>query len=239
MSPPPAPPSTEEAKAARLLRVGSALAVAGSFLLLGGPTALLFLARRHLYGLAPGAGRLVGWDGYFVIAGGIFVLLALLSYRRSFSHLKHADAALRPAAFLCLIGSLGALVLVVAGAYLTAGASGITGCLSGRSDHALACLRSADPTAGALAIAGFWLAWLGIVGVAGGLFLSGRHFRRGLVSAGGALFALLAADLLVPFVAVLARVPDGAYALAIAPFAAVLAGLLVLIGAPTGGAAAA
>jgi len=229
-----APASTEEGKADRLLRLASALAVGGSALSLAVPAALLLLADRHLYGLSAGSADLLHGEGLLVVVGGVLVVLALFLYRRAFAHLKHVDARLRPAAWLCLVGSVGALALVVAGALLTGGSSAVSGCLAGPSSHALSCLRSADPTAGYLAIAGFWLVWLGVVGLALGLVLSGRHFRAGVTVAGGALFALLAADLLFPFAGSLVRLPGIGVAVAIAPFAAVAGAALVLVGTLSG-----
>lgn len=224
------PSSTEEGKADRLLREASALAVVGSLLALAVPAALVLLSDRRLQGLVAGSHGLLGAEGLLVAAGGAAFVAALFLYRRAFSRLKHVDPRLRAASLLCLVGSLGAVVLVVAGAVLARGSAPVAACLGGKASHALSCLRSADPTAADLAVAGFWLAWLGALGLSLGLVLSGRHFRARSVVAGGGCFGLLAADLLLPFAASLVSLPGAGVALALAPFAAVAGAVLVLVG---------
>ncbi len=229
----PSPPSTEEGKAAGDLRLGGGLAVLGSFLLLAAPVALLLLARAKLFGFSGFGQGSLHLDAVLAIVGAVLVLVALILYRRAFSHLKHVDPILRVASLLCLVGSVGALALIVAGAYFAGGSAAVATCAAGPARQVLSCLRSSDPNAGYAALAGFWLVWIGIVGVASGLVLAGRHFSRTAVVAGGAVYAVLAVDLLLPFAGLLAHLPGVAEALAVAPFAAVLAGLLVLIGAPS------
>ncbi len=228
----PSPPSTEEGKAAGDLRLAGALAVAGSFLLLAVPIALFLFAHGRLFGVPRfGAGSL-HFEGILAVVGAVLVLVALILYRRAFSHLKHADPVLRVASVLCLVGSVGALALVIAAAYFAGGSAAVATCVGGPATRALSCLRGADPAAGYAALAGFWLAWVGVVGLSTGLLLSGKYFARGLIVAAGVVYAILAADLLLPFVGLFAKFPGLAETLAIAPFAAVLGGLLVLVGAP-------
>ena len=227
-----APASTEEGKSESDLRRGSLLALGAALVAFVVPALLVLLARRGLYGLASGAHAVVASEGSLVAVGAVLLLVAFLLYRRAFGHLRHVDPRLRWATVLCLVGSLGAIVVVVAGALIGGGPSVVTGCLGGHATHALTCLRSADPTAGYLAIAGFWLAWLGAVGLCVGVILSGRRFHRPAVVAGGAVYAVLALDVLVPFAGTLASVPGTTYALAVAPVAAVLGPLLVYLGTP-------
>ena len=228
-----APASTEEGKAAGDLRRGGVLALVGALAALAAPVALELLARSRLYGLTIGDRRVVQLDGLLVVVGAVLVLLALVLYRRAFSHLKHVDRRLVSAAVLCLVGSAGAIALVGLGAYLAGGTSSVGGCLAGPTSHAFQCLRGHDPSAGYFALAAFWLAWLGAVGLSLGLVLSGRHLRSPPITAGGCLYAVLAADLLVPFVALVTPLPGAAYGLAIAPVAAVVAAGLVVAGGPS------
>jgi Protein of unknown function (DUF973) len=226
------PASTEEGKSSTYLRRGSLIAAGGALVAVAVPAALVLLSRRQLYGLSAGSHSAVALEGLLVAVGAVLLLLAFLLYRRAFAHLRHADPRLGPASVLCLVGSVGAIAVVVAGALVGGGPSAVTGCLGGRSAHALACLRAADPTVGYLALAGFWLAWVGAVGVCVGLVLSGRHFRRRLVVAAGVVYAILVLDVVVPFAGAIAAVPGTNEALAIAPFAAVAAPLLVYVGTP-------
>jgi len=227
------PASTEEGKSAIVLRLGSLLALGAALVAGAVPATLALLSRRHLYGLAAGSRSVVATEGLLVAAGAVLGLLAFLCYRRAFGHLRHTDPWLAPVSLTCLIGSVGAIAVIVAGALVSGGSSAVTDCLGGRSTHALACLRSADPTTGYLVVAGFWLVWVGAVGLCVGLILSGRHFRRRAVVVGGILYAVLVVDVLVPFAGTLAAVPGTTEALVLAPFAAVAAPLLVYVGTPS------
>jgi hypothetical protein len=237
-----APASTEEAKAGASLRHGSGAAIAATLLALGAPAVLLALVARGYRPFSLGNTALLQLEGLLVVLGAVLLFLALFLYRRAFSHLKHTDRRLVPAATLCLVGSLGALAIVIAGAYLSGGASGISSCLGGHASEALSCLRSRDPAVGYLALAGFWLVWLGAVGLAVGLVLSGRHFRSATITAGGVLYALLVLDLLAPFTALvvvtsLTRLL-ATYALLGAPLLALIAAGCVYAGARTASAPA-
>jgi len=225
------PPSTEEAKAAFLLRRGSLAAVCGSVAALVVPVALLLLSSDLVQGLSVDSPGVLSVESVLVVAGAVLLLVALFLYRRAFVHLKHVDRRLRPVSLLCLLGSVGAVALVVAGAVVAGGSSGVTGCLSGHPTHALGCLRSKDAAIGYLSVAGFWLLWLGAAAVATGLVVSGRHFHRPALTAGGAFYGVLAAVIIVPFVALLVPLPSVAGVLSVAPCVALVAPSLVYAGA--------
>jgi hypothetical protein len=227
------PASTEEAKASTALRAGSAAAVGGSLLGLGAPSALILLALGRVAGLSVGSSRLLLAESLLLVAGAALLVVALFLYRRAFSHLKHVDPRLRPVSILCLVGSVGALALVVVGAAIAGGSSALTGCLGGHASHALSCLRSQDPATGYLSVVGFGLLWVGAAATAAGLVLAGRFYGRRAIVAGGALYGVLAVALAVPLVALLGGLPSLGYALAIAPVAAVAGALLVWVGART------
>jgi hypothetical protein len=227
------PVSTEEAKASLFLRRGSLAALAGAMAGLAVPVALVFLAAGHIAGLTSTSSWLLASESLLAVGGALLLVLALFLYRRAFGHLRHVDRRLAPVAALCLVGSAGALALVVVGAYVAGGSSSIAGCLSGHPTHALGCLRSRAPAAGLLAVAGFWLVWLGAAAVAAGLVLAGRHFGRRAVVAGGCSYAALAALLVVPFAGLVVPLPATPLALAAAPFLAVAGAVLVYLGART------
>lgn len=227
------PSSTEEAKAASALRGGGLAAGGAAAIGLGAPVALLLLARGGLASLAAGSAGLLSAEAALVSVAAALAVLALFLFRRAFGHLKHVDRRLRPASLLCLLGSTGAIALVIAAAYVSGSSTALSSCLHGEPSHALSCLRAQDPSAGILAVVGFWLVWLGAAGVALGLVVSGRHFSRGAVTAGGVLYAVLVADLAAPFAGLLVRLPGSAYALGVAPAAAVAAAVLVYAGART------
>jgi len=234
VSPLGGPSSTEEAKASAFLRQGSLAAIAGSLVALGGPVVLLALTGSRWAGLSRSSSSAYTAESLLVVAGAVLLLFALLLYRRAFVHLKHVDPRLRPVALLCLIGSAGAIVLVAVGAVVASGPSGLTGCLGGHPTHLLGCLRSRDPTAGYLSIAGFWLLWAGAAGVAAGLIISGRHFGRSAMTAGGIVYMVLAAELVEPFAALVVPLALTAYAVGAAPVVAVAGATLVYLGARSG-----
>jgi len=228
------PSSTEEGKASAFLKRGSLAAIAGSVVALGGPVALLALTGVRWAGLSRSSSSTYTAEGLLVVAGAVLLLIALLLYRRAFVHLKHVDPRLKPVALLCLVGSAGAIVLVVVGAIVASGPAGLAGCLGGHPTHLLGCLRSKDPTAGYLSVVGFWLLWAGAAGLAAGLIVSGRHFGRPAMTAGGIVYAVLAAELVEPFAALVVPLALTAYAVGAAPVAAVTGATLVYLGARSG-----
>ncbi len=224
------PPSTEEAKAAGHLARGSFAGIVGALLGVVVPVALLLVAGRNAGGWFAFTSAFLATTDLFAVVGAFLLLLAFILYRRAFVRLKHVDPRLRPAAALALAGSIGALVLVVAGAWVAGGTSTLTGCLAGRPSHILSCLRASDPAIGYLALAGFTLAWIGGVGVVAGLALAARHYGRGAITAGAVVYAVFLLDLLIPLAGLLTVVPGTVYAVGVAPVAAVLAPALVRSG---------
>ncbi len=231
-------PSPDE-RAAHHLRRGSVAAIAGTLLALAAPTALLALARAGAIPLSAHSTSLAATAGTLVVLGGVLVLVAFFLYRRAFSNLKRVDRRLRPISVICLVGTVGALALIVGAAAAAGGSSAISSCLAGPASHALSCLKSKDPSAGYLSAIGFWLVWAGAAAVAAGLLLSGKYYRRPAISAGGALDGVLVALLVVPFVGLLVHVPYLTGILAATPVVAVASAVLVYVGArearPTGG----
>ncbi|MGC2288714.1 MAG: hypothetical protein WA688_02505, partial [Thermoplasmata archaeon] len=80
-------------------------------------------------------------------------------------------------------------------------------------------------------LVGFWLGWLGGLGIVVGLSLAGRRYRNSPVSGGAALYAILLLVLIGPFVGLLTPLPGIDYLLLVAPLFIVLAPGLVLGGA--------
>ena len=137
-----------------------------------------------------------------------------------------------PASVLCLIGSLGFLLLLVTAALLLGSTSSLVACLHGAPSHALSCAsevsnRSASDTS----LIGFWLAWIGGVGILLGLSLAGRRFASGMLSGGAVLYGLLLIVLVGPFVVLFVTLPGASYLTLVAPALAILATALAFGGA--------
>jgi hypothetical protein len=220
----------EDAKGAARLEAGSIVGIAAALATLLLPTALLYLA---LY--APNQYLSLG-EGFLdvlsllLLAGAILFLISLILYRLAFSTLRTVDVRFTVASVLCLVGSLGFLLLIVAVALLFGGTGSLLTCLHGQPSHALSCLRSGEPLGAYTGLAGFWLGWLGGLGIVVGLGSAGRRFRRGSLTGGALLYALLLLVLIGPFLALIYAVPGQQYLLIVAPLLALLAPIAVLSG---------
>ena len=223
-------PGSDAASGLRRLAAGGVLGLAGGLLAIAVPLALV-----EAVALAPG--RYLVWSsnllltgGVLVLAGAILFVLSFLWYRRAFAVLRRTDPRFTAASVLCLVGSLGFLLLVVTAAVFIGDSGGLLACASGAPSHALACLRSTSPLGAYTAVAGFWLGWVGSVGIVLGISVSASRFgRRVLYGAAGA-YALLLLALIGPFLSLLVAVPGTAYVLLVAPFLVVVAPALVLSG---------
>ena len=220
----------ENRTAARRIGWGALFGLAAAVLAIGIPSIAIFLVTLHPGGaLAFGTG-LVELSGGLVLAGALLYILSLFLYRRSFAALRRLDAEFALASALCLVGSVGFVLLLVAATVLAGTASSLQNCLAGHPSHALACLASNAPLGAYTAIAGFVLGWLGGLGVVFGLWLAGSHYQRRGVDLGAVLYLFFLLVLLVPFFELAASFTGGNVFLLVVPLASVLAPLFVLIG---------
>lgn len=228
--PPAAAPTEFDHRGIRRLGIGSGLGVAGGLLAVALPLGLLELN-------AYGPSQFFAFSTFFVqllsillLAGAILFLLSLFSYRRAFAALRHADRRFVSASVLCLLGTLGFLLLVVAAAVLLGSTNSLLSCLHGEPSHALSCVRSGSPLGAYTGLAGFWLGWLGGLGVVLGLSLSGHRFRRGALTGGAVLYALLLLVLIGPFADLVYPVPGVRFLVVVAPLLVLLAPAVVWAG---------
>lgn len=212
-----------EARGLRRLSIGAGLGLAGGIAALVLPVAFLFLAAYNPGGLFAFTDAFLRMLTILVLAGGILFLLSLLMYRFSFGAFRRVDRRFWFASGLCLLGTIGFLLLV-AGVGLLIGDSGtLSGCLHGRPTQALGCVRSEQPLGAYTAVIGYWLAWLGGLGVVVGLFLTGVRYHRGWLYGGGVLYGLLLLVLAGPFVALVITIPYAGELLLLAPVFVLLA----------------
>jgi len=219
-----------ESKGLRRIAVGAGLGVAGGIATVGLPIAFLLLATYNPGGLFTFGAPLIEATSILVIAGAILFILSLFLYRRGFGALRRIDRRFRTPAVLCIVGSLGFLLLLVSAAILFGSSNTLLNCLHGQPSHALSCLRSGTPLGAYTGLAGFWLGWLGGLGVVLGLGTAGRRYHRAALWGGGVLYALLLLALLGPFLALFYTFGGEQYALLVIPFLIVIAPALVFGG---------
>jgi hypothetical protein len=223
-------PRTEDTKGSGRLAIGASLGIVAALLTLVVPSVFLWLALYAPGGFFSFGTTLVQTLSILVLVGAILFLLSLFAYRLAFAVLRKVDPRFTVASILCLIGSLGFLLLVVAAAVLLGSTSSLVQCIHGAPSHALTCLKSSQPIGAYTALVGFWLGWLGGIGIVIGLSSAGHRFARGTLYGGAALYALLLLVLIGPFLSLVYPVPGGEYLLLVAPVLALLAPALVLAG---------
>ncbi|MCI4335493.1 MAG: hypothetical protein L3K04_07715 [Thermoplasmata archaeon] len=214
----------------RRLAIGGGLGVAGGLLGIALPLGLLLVAAYGPSGLFAWSTTLVLATSILLLAGGFLLLLSLFAYRRAFVAIRKVDRRFVSASVLCLVGTLGFLLLVISAATLLGSTSSLLSCLHGQPTHALTCVRAQSPLGAYTGLAGFWLGWLGGVGIVLGLGLAGRRFRRRALGGASVLYALLLLALLGPFIALLYPVPGVEFVLLVAPILVLLAPALAYSG---------
>jgi hypothetical protein len=220
----------QDERGVRRLGLGAGLGFAGALAAIVFPLAILFLVARFPGGFFVLSSTLVEVTSVLVLAGAILLLLSLFLYRLSFSALRKVDSRFYVASILCILGSLGFLLLIVTAAIVVGNASSLLNCAHGQPSHALSCLESGEPFGAVTALIGFLLSWIGGVGIMVGLFLVGSRFHAGSLAASGAAYGVLLIILIVPFVGLLVPIPNLSYLLLLAPLFAVIAPGLALFG---------
>jgi hypothetical protein len=228
-----APPTLDHEEAMGLYRVatGAAVGLAAALLTIVVPVTFLLVAAY-----APGGFLALDQTGFItatallILAGAILFLLSLFLYRRGFAHLRKVDARFTAASILCLIGSVGFLLVLVAAVVIVGSANSILSCINGHPTHALTCLRSGNPLGAYTGLAGFWLGWLGGVGIVLGLSAGSSRFRSRPIGVGAALYAVLLLALVGPFVSLVVAFPGVEYLLVLVPILSVLAPFFVFRG---------
>lgn len=220
----------EEAQGLRRLGTGAGAGLAAGILTVVLPVAFLWLAAYNPGGFFTYGTSLLDATALFILAGAILFVVSLFLYRRGFAVLRKVDSHFAVASVLCIVGSIGFLLLLVAAVVLVGSSNPVLNCIHGAPSHALSCLKSGEPLGAYTGLAGFWLGWLGGVGIVVGIALVGRRYLSGTVSGGAALYSILLLVLLGPFLALLTPLPGLQYLLLAAPLLAVLAPGLVLGG---------
>ena len=194
------------------IATGAGIGFAAALLAIVLPIGFLYIASYDSTGiLSLHQAAFIDATGLLVLAGAILFLLSLFFYRRGFSLLRKVDSRFTVASVLCLIGTLGFILILVAAVVLVGSASSVLSCLKGQPTHALTCLRSGQPLGAYTALVGFWLGWLGGVGIVLGLSTASSRFKTPTVAVGATLYAVLLLALVGPFVALVVSFPGVEY----------------------------
>jgi hypothetical protein len=227
-----APRSEQDKVGLSRIATGAGLGLAAAALAIVLPVGFLLVASYDPSGfLSLHQTALVEVIGLLVLAGAVLFLVSLLLYRNAFAHLRKVDQRFIAASVLCLIGTLGFLLILISAAVLVGSASSLLSCINNQPTHALTCLRSGQPLGAYTGLLGFWLGWLGGVGIVLGLSAGSSRFARREIGGGAALYAILLLALIGPFAALVVSFPGVEYLLLLVPILSVLAPLFVLRGA--------
>jgi len=220
-----------EQKGLRRFRMGAWAGVVGALAAIALPSAFLWLAAYNPGGIFSFDFTFLQYTNWLLIAGALLFLLSLTMYRSGFSALRKEDSRFNVAIALCWVGSIGFILVIAVASYFLGSLDPITACIRGQPTQALSCLNSQSPLGAATAVIGFWLGWVGSVGVVLGLFIGGDRIPSALLIVGGILYLLLLVVLVLPFASMLTHVPGLRYIVILAPLFGILAPLFVLGGA--------
>ncbi|MCI4345168.1 MAG: hypothetical protein L3K07_00210 [Thermoplasmata archaeon] len=220
----------DEPKGLRRIGLGAAIGLAAGIAGLVLPVALILLATY-----SPGTPflrgvQLIQVTAIMALAGAILFALALLAYRLGFTALRRFDPRFWTASILCMIGTVGVLLVVLAIAIAFTSSDVMANCIQGAPTHALTCLQAAAPLASYSALLGFWLLWLGGLGIVVGIALAAFRYTQGWFYGGAALYAMLLLGLIAPALGLLFPIGALTYPILAAPVLALLAPVTILEG---------
>lgn len=195
------------------------------------PLAAIWLSTYSPSGTFSLGTSLVQTSSGLVLAGAVLYILSLFLYRRAFAALRKVDSGFTVASFLCFLGALGFLLIIASAAVLAGTASSVLQCVHGQPSHALSCLESGQPLGAYTGLVGFFLAWVGGIGIVLGLSLAGDRFDRHAIDVGAVFYLLFLLLVLLPLVEMAVRLPGIEFLLVVVPILTIAAPLLVLAGA--------
>jgi hypothetical protein len=226
----PARQGGDESKGLRRIATGATIGLAAGIAGLAFPVALILVAT---YGrgfiVLPGP-ELVQVTAIMALAGALLFAISLLVYRLGFRALRAYEPRFWSASILCLVGTIGVLLIVVAIGLAFVSSNAMANCIQGAPTKALTCLQTAAPLSSYSGVVGAWLLWLGAAGVVVGIGLTGARYRGGWLFGGAALYSLLLLGLLAPIIGLFVPLSELTYPLLAAPALALLAPATVLEG---------
>ncbi len=223
-------PAVDEPKGLRRFETGAIFGLAGGVAGLVLPVTVNLLAFYDPVGIFTFGTTLVELTTICVLAGAILLAFSLILYRLGFGALRKFDRWFLVASLLCNIGSIGLLVIVTPMVLALYSTPSLVECIRGAPSRSLTCLATVQPLFAYAVVVGFWLAWLGGLGIVVGLELGGRRYREVSLMSGGVAYALLLLVLIAPFVALLFPIGGWQYPLLTVPLLGLLAPALVYTG---------
>jgi hypothetical protein len=220
----------DERKGLRRFEAGAAVGLLGGMVGLVLPVSVYAFTFYHLLGIPIAGTTLLAYTSAFVIAGALLFALSLIIYRFGFTALRKEDPWFYTASALCIIGSVGLVLIVIAAALAFETSPTLAQCIRGTPSLTLTCLEAVQPLTAYSVVVGFWLAWVGGLGIVVGLGMGGRRYRAVRLAAGSAAYAILLLVLIDPFVALLFPLGGWQYPLLTLPILALVAPLLVYLG---------
>jgi len=225
------PRSEQDVKGLYRVAMGAGIGLAAAVLAIVVPVIFLLVASYDSGGfLALNQAAFLDATGLLIFVGALLFLLSFFIYRRGFAHLRKVDPRFTAASVLCLLGSIGFLLILVAAVVVVGSASSLLSCVNGHPSHALSCLESGQPLGAYTGLAGFWLGWLGGVGIVLGISSASSRYHTRAVGYGAVSYGILLLALVGPFVALVVSFPGVEFVLLLVPILSVLAPYLVFHG---------
>jgi hypothetical protein len=214
----------------RHIQKGSWIGLVAGIAALVLPVALVLIATYR-----PGTPFLQGANlieatAVLALIGAILFAVSLYVYQIGFSALRAFDRRFWFASIFSLFGTAGALLVVVTIALALYSSNAIASCIQGAPSQALVCLHTAAPLASYSGAVGFWLVWLGGLGIVMGVSLAGARYHEPWLFGGATLYAFLLLGLLAPAVGILFPMAGLTYPILAAPIFALLAAALIFEG---------
>ena len=191
-------PQADESSGLSRIATGSTVGLAAGIVGLALPVTLLVLASYRPGALPISASQLLQVTAVLALTGALLFAISLILYRFGFASLRTVDPRFWAASALCMLGTVGLVLIVLPIAIAFTSSDTMAACIQGAPTKAPACLRAAAPLASYIAEAGIWLVWIGGVGIVLGIGLASVRYREVWLSAGAALYALIILGLLAP-----------------------------------------
>jgi len=223
-------PPTDEPRGLRRFQQGALFGLAGGIVGLLLPVSVNLFAFYGTAGLLTFGTTLIALTSVLVLVGAILLAVSLVCYRLGFGALRRFDRWFLVATILCTVGTVGLVLIVASTAIALESTPSLDQCIRGAPTHALTCLKSVQPLTAYSVVAGFWLAWVGGLGIIVGLALGGVRYREVRIVGASATYGLLLLVLIDPFVALLFPVGGWQYPLLTIPILALCAPILVYAG---------
>jgi uncharacterized membrane protein len=225
--------NTQDEKGAFRLALGAWFGLFGGIVTIVIPLVAVLLSTYNPGGAFTFGTLFLQISGSLILAGSILFVLSFFLYRRGFSALRKVDSEFTVASFLCLLGTIGFLLVIASAVVLAGTATSVLQCAHGHPSHALACLESGQPLGAYTGLVGFVLAWVGGVGVVFGLWVAGSRLSNRTINWGAFLYLIFLFLVLVPLIELAVRLPGIVILLLVVPILTVAAPLLVLMGTMT------